>query len=285
MGINLLEGRKNLFKKGCEIRMARTARSRSSLNLYHIIVRGINKQDIFLDNQDKRKFLKELIITKEKFNFKIYAYVIMPNHVHLILKEQDDSISKIMHRIQLCYSEYLNSKYERVGHVFQGRFNSKSVEDVEYLKCAIRYVHLNPDKAGIGKYNNYLWSSYRSYTKENKSKLVDTEDILELFREDRNPRKKFEEYHKEKSKYQYNKEDTEFELLNKIDDSTLIRIIKENMDLNAIYDIQKLNNKYRDDILKQLIAIKGTTTKQISRVTGISTRIIEEIKRKNSNKK
>ncbi len=77
--------------------MARKPRCRSSLNLYHIIIRGINKQDIFIDKQDKSKFIKELLLAKEKFNFKLYAYVIMPNHVHLVIKENDVEISKIMH--------------------------------------------------------------------------------------------------------------------------------------------------------------------------------------------
>src|SRR5699024_1116806 len=102
--------------------MPRIARTCSSLNLYHIIIRGINKQDIFIDTQDKNKFIKEILIAKEKFQFKIYAYVIMPNHAHLIIKEGNTKISKIMHKIQLAYSEYLNIKYNRVGHVFQGRF-------------------------------------------------------------------------------------------------------------------------------------------------------------------
>ena len=135
------------------------------MNLYHVIIRGINKQDIFIDDQDKRKFIKEVFLAKEKFEFKLYAYVIMPNHVHLVIKEKQIDISKIMHRIQLAYSEYLNIKYSRVGHVFQGRFYSKNIENEEYLKSVIRYIHFNPDKAGIIRYDQYQWSSYKNYIK------------------------------------------------------------------------------------------------------------------------
>lgn len=213
--------------------MARKARSRSSLNLYHIIIRGINKQDIFIDKQDKNKFIKELLISKEKFEFKLYAYVIMPNHVHLVIKENNIGISKIMHRIQLVYSEYLNIKYERVGHVFQGRFISKNIEDDDYLKCVIRYVHLNPDKAKIEKYNLYRWSSYSEYIHTyHNNKLVDIVDILNLFGDDISEAKeKFIEYHKEKSNYSYGDEEIEFEMINKLDDTILIEIITKEMQI------------------------------------------------------
>lgn len=263
--------------------MARKARIRSSLNLYHVIIRGINKQDIFIDNQDKNKLMKELSIAKEKFNFKLYAYVIMPNHLHMIIKESDTSISKIMHRIQLSYSEYLNIKYQRVGHVFQGRFTSKNIEDEEYLKYVIRYVHLNPDKVKIEKYNAYHWSSYNQYIEKQKSNnLVDTRDILKLFgNNEKDAKENFIKYHKEKSKYNYKNEEVEFELMNKLDDSTIIRIIVEEMKIDNIYEIQKLNNQYRNEILKDLLSIKGTTAKQISRITGVSINIIQKMTNKN----
>lgn len=262
--------------------MARKPRCRSSLQLYHIVIRGINKQDIFIDNQDKSKFIKELLLSKEKFEFKLYAYIIMPNHVHLVIKEKDIEISKIMHRIQLSYSAYLNIKYDRVGHVFQGRFYSKNIENEEYLKCVIRYIHLNPDKAGIGKYNQYKWSSFSDYIKsENSEKngLVDVTDILNLYNEERGKAiTLFEEFHKEKSKYKYNEEYSEFEIKNRLDDEEVIKIITENLGIQSIYDVHKLNNKYRNQVLHEILNIKGTTIMQISRITGISKKIIERAK-------
>lgn len=258
--------------------MPRIARTCSSLNLYHIIIRGINKQDIFIDTQDKNKFIKEILIAKEKFQFKIYAYVIMPNHAHLIIKEGNTKISKIMHKIQLAYSEYLNIKYNRVGHVFQGRFYSKNIEDSEYLKTAIRYIHLNPDKAKIGQYNRYHWSSYASYF-NNKSDLIDITDILKLFEsEDKEAITLFEEFHKEKSDYSYNEEYSEFEICNKLDDEEVIKIIIENIGVESIYDIQKLNHKYRDEILYKILKIRGTTVKQVARITGLSEKIVVRAK-------
>lgn len=285
MGIYDKRGDNKLIERWSKY-MARKARIRSSLNLYHVIIRGINKQDIFIDNQDKNKLIKELSIAKEKFNFKLYAYVIMPNHLHMVIKENDTSISKIMHRIQLCYSEYLNIKYQRVGHVFQGRFTSKNIENEEYLKCVIRYVHLNPDKAKIEKYDLYYWSSYKQYIeKRQNNDLVDTEEILRLFGSNKESLKeKFIEYHKEKSKYDYKSEDVEFEMMNKLDDSTLIRIITEEMNIPNIYEVQKLNNTYRDKILIELLSIRGTTAKQISRITGISINIIQKIANSEKNK-
>ena len=94
----------------------REARNLTQSKLYHVIIRGINRQDIFLDNQDKRKFKKELKNTKEKFEYLLYAYVLMPNHVHLIIYDKNNNISKIMHSILVSFSEYINKKYEKDEH-------------------------------------------------------------------------------------------------------------------------------------------------------------------------
>lgn len=119
---------------------------KSITKTYHILLRGINKQDIFLDNVDKSKFFRELKRAKEEFGFKIDAYVIMNNHVHLVIYDENDNLSKIIHKIATKYGLYFNKKYDRVGHVFQNRYKSICVETEAYLKNLVRYVLRNPQK-------------------------------------------------------------------------------------------------------------------------------------------
>ena len=98
--------------------MPRSNRQISPNGVNHCIMRGINKQDIFLDTQDKKKFKSEIIKTKEKYKYKIYAYVIMPNHVHMIVKTDKNQLPEIMCSLLTRYSSYFNKKYERVGCTF-----------------------------------------------------------------------------------------------------------------------------------------------------------------------
>ena len=118
----------------------------------------INKQDIFFDNNDKAKLLKEISRTKEKYEYELYAYVLMPNHIHLLIKENTHSISEIMRSLLISYAEYINKKYDRIGYVFQNRFTSRPVENDIYFRNVVRYIHLNPQKAGISIYSQYKWS-------------------------------------------------------------------------------------------------------------------------------
>ena len=129
--------------------MSRQARAKSSTKIYHVMLRGINKQQIFFDEQDCKKFIKTLIDCKKISGFKLYAYCLMPNHIHLLLKAENEDLSVIMKRIGCRFVYWYNAKYQRVGHLFQDRFKSEPVEDDEYFLCALRYIHLNPVEAGI----------------------------------------------------------------------------------------------------------------------------------------
>ena len=140
--------------------MPRMARKFSNTKVYHIIFRGNDKQDIFFDQNDYKKFLKELTKAKEKYKFDLYAYCLMTNHIHLVVYDKNENLSKAMQRLILTYSIYFGKKYEKVGHLMQERFLSKNVETKEYLIRLCRYIHLNPVKAKIAKVNTYKWSSY-----------------------------------------------------------------------------------------------------------------------------
>ena len=133
--------------------MPRCARQKSSLGIYHIMIRGINKVDIFNDDMDRKVFMKYLLDFKKKYEIRILAYCLMSNHVHILIKDEHDLMSKAMQSISVKYSQYFNKRYERCGHLFQNRYKSEIVESLNYLVNVIDYIHLNPKKAGMVKRN------------------------------------------------------------------------------------------------------------------------------------
>lgn len=158
--------------------MARRARRISSTKIYHIVFRGLNKQDIFYDETDYRKLLVKLIELKKELDFKVYAYCLMTNHVHLLIKEKEyGDISIIMKRLLISYVQYFNKRYERIGKLTNGRYLSREVKDDAYILNLIRYIHQNPVKIGLSI--NYKWSSYNEYV-ECRDKLVDTEFFYDM---------------------------------------------------------------------------------------------------------
>lgn len=163
--------------------MARLPRIHSASAVYHIMLRGNEKHAIFLDDEDRIRFLDTLKIKKEENKFELYAYCLMDNHVHLLLNEKDSPIARIMKCINVSYAIYFNKKYNRVGHLFQDRFRSEAIDQDSYLLSAARYIHNNPVKAGIIESpEKYKWSSYISYCNgRNISDLVDTHFLLEMY--------------------------------------------------------------------------------------------------------
>jgi len=161
--------------------MSRQRRKLSSSQIYHVMLRGNSGRDIFIDDEDKHRFLNILTNKKKDNEFVIYAYCLMDNHIHLLLKENKDNISHIMKRIGTAYAVYFNKKYQQNGHLFQDRFKSEVIEGELYLLAVIRYIHNNPLKARLVKLpEDYKWSSYSEYLK-NRTKMVIVEDILKLF--------------------------------------------------------------------------------------------------------
>ena len=256
--------------------MPRKPRDRSPSNCYHIITRGINKQDIFFDNNDKGKLLKEISRTKEKYEYELYAYVLMPNHIHLLIKENTHSISEIMRSLLISYAEYINKKYDRIGYVLQNRCTSKPVENDIYFRNVLRYIHLNPQKAGISIYNQYNWSSYQDYCKGDNS-LVNVEKGKNRFD---NINENFEEFFKKFHNKQQNdstdEEIMEYEIKSVLEDEDLYRILKEKIGEQEIHNLHRFQKEYRDKVLMKIFEIKGTNCAQISRVTGVNKKLIKK---------
>ena len=160
--------------------MGRQARIRQPELTYHVIKRGNNKEVIFATEEDYHHYLNTLQRYKKKYDFKLFAYCLMTNHVHLLIKVGNKgTISRIMQSITVAHTRYYNYIYRRCGHVWQGRFHSPIVSDDSYMINVMRYIEQNPLRAGMVKsVADYKWSSYLLNVRQKKSVLIDREHNL-----------------------------------------------------------------------------------------------------------
>ena len=159
----------------------RTARRRSCSDHYHVIARGTGRQLIFEDDSDRVLFLKILKNALSETGCSVLAWCLMGNHIHLLVNAELESVAELMRRLCGTYAQAFNARHDRVGHLFQERYKSEPVEDDEYLLTVIRYIHANPQKAGISPMESYQWSSYREYIRgETPLSICATASILEM---------------------------------------------------------------------------------------------------------
>lgn len=144
--------------------MPRHARELSNSGIYHIILRGINRQTIFNDDEDYQRFINTLKKYKTVSGYTLYAYCLMNNHIHILLRVGQEKLETILKRIAGSYVYWYNFKYNRIGHLFQDRFKSEPVDSDEYFLTVLRYIHQNPIKARIcERLEDYRYSSYVDY--------------------------------------------------------------------------------------------------------------------------
>ena len=159
--------------------MPRTARLTLENACYHIMARGNQKQNTFIENEDFIKYLELLKHYKRKYGFKLYGYCLMPNHIHLIVTPGKSAIlGKIMQGLNLAYTIWFNKKYNKIGHLWQGRYKSMLIQKNKYLLDCIEYVELNPMRANMNKSPfDYPWNSWRERRGYVKSSLLDNLDL------------------------------------------------------------------------------------------------------------
>ena len=237
--------------------MSRIARQYSESGLYHIIFRGLNKQDIFNDTSDFFRLKTTIVKFKQEMNFEVYAYCFMSNHVHIMIKEkQIGEISLIMKRILTGYAMYFNKKYDRTGPLFESRYKSNPIEIDDYFLAVVRYIHQNPLKACMVKeVGEYTWSSYPEYARDING-LADKSFVLEMLDEE-----DFVIFHQT--------EETEvFEIdgKRKPDTDSIKRdiIIKYSVQPS---EIKNMSRDERDNILKELNM--QYSLRQLEKITGI----------------
>lgn len=147
---------------------------------FHVYNRGNRKQDIFLEDVDYIGYLARLREYKDKRKISIICYCLMPNHFHLLLRQDSEiPIFSFLQSLHTSYSMYFNNKYDKVGHLFQGAFKQKEIDKDEYLLHLSSYIHLNPLSAGlVSKLEDYQWSSYPDYIGAREGTLCDKEVIM-----------------------------------------------------------------------------------------------------------
>lgn len=250
--------------------MPRTARKKSESGIYHVIVRGINRQDIFHDDEDRIRYLDTLKRITEENIAEVLGYCIMSNHIHMIIKQGEADISLLMKRLGTSYAYWYNLKYQRCGHVFQDRFKSENVEDERYLITVVRYVHLNPVKAQIVKKpEEYIWSSCRAYFgyPEYPPELTQVSLVLDLFAGQKE--KAIE------SMRQFHAEDNEDNCLEdeqkkRLNDDLALNMINEKLKGQSISSLQQMSQMERREAIKQLKNIENLSIRQIVRITGLT---------------
>jgi REP element-mobilizing transposase RayT len=159
--------------------MARPIRIEYPGAVYHVICRGNNRQAIYRDDGDRRRYLEKLSYYCQDKKVDLLAYCLMPNHVHLLLETPEGNLSKIMQAFQTSYTVYFNKRHGRSGHVFEQRYKAMLVDKDNYLLQVSRYIHLNAVSAKLAERpQDYRWSSYGSYLKGKGIVGLKTETVL-----------------------------------------------------------------------------------------------------------
>lgn len=158
---------------------------RTVTGFYHVCARGMGKQLIFEGDEDRWEFLELMRDCCREEGVTVIAWCLMGNHVHLVLADYEDAMSAAMHRLLLTYARRFNKRTGRTGHLFQNCFDRRSLDTDRYLMAAIRYVHANPQEAGIALIERYPWSSFaeylRAYDNDTTRGFSDPSCVLELF--------------------------------------------------------------------------------------------------------
>ncbi len=254
--------------------MPRTARKKSKSGIYHIMLRGANRQEIFHDEKDHVKFLEILERYKMKSEMKVYAWCLMGNHVHLLVKEGNEALAITMKRIGVSYVSFYNWKYRTTGHLFQDRYRSENVESDRYLFAVIRYIHQNPVKVGlVKKPESWNWSSCQAYYGKECDPLflLDSDFILGIFSENRKEgMRRFKEYNEMENKDKF-MDDEENRRLSDEEAGKRIGAVVKGYEIASIKSLPKLQ---RDEIVYKIKKIEGITQRQIARILGISLSLI-----------
>jgi putative transposase len=173
--------------------MPRTARVAPKEHVYHILTRGNNRQDTFKDERDYRKYLDIIRRYEEKYRFRVYHYVLMSNHVHLVLEPsvRGGGLAEIMKGINLSYAQYYKGRYKHTGHFWQDRYKSIIIAKDEYLLACGSYVELNPVRAKIvDDPKDYIWSSYNVYAYGKQDSVIQEHSLYEKLSDDETERRR-----------------------------------------------------------------------------------------------
>ncbi len=162
--------------------MARKPRIHQPGGVYHVMLRGNGGQDIFNDNDDHYHLYLLLQEGIERYGHRIHGYCCMTNHIHLAIQVADEPLSKIMQNVSFRYTRWINKKQQSTGHLFQGRYKAILVDLDGYLLELVRYIHLNPVRAGmVREPADYPWSGHMAYLGKQSVPWLHTDWVLGQF--------------------------------------------------------------------------------------------------------
>lgn len=240
-------------------------RKRSEADIYHLIVRGVGRHLLFEDDADRRRYVDLFTAHFSERGISILAWCLMDNHVHFVVKGDLSEISVAMQFIGRSYAHYFNARHDRVGHLMQGRFKSVPVTADEQLLATVRYVHLNPERAGMGDAQSYEWSSYREYL--GASVRVDPRLVGEMLGGSGG----FAEFHRQGGEDKALSARSVTERMLPVD--AAIRILDDSLERNGLSEIPVGDREARDALIRELRA-RGLSVRQIERLTGIGRGIV-----------
>jgi putative transposase len=162
--------------------MARQKRLNLPGAIYHVIARGLNGAALFKDREDREEFLRWLKRALDNTACRCHAWALMTNHVHLLVQTSETSLSEFARKTLTGYAKYFNRRYKRRGYVYQNRYKSILCQEDAYLLELVRYIHLNPVRAGIvgtlGELDRYPWTGHSAFLGKSAWKFQCTGDIL-----------------------------------------------------------------------------------------------------------
>ena len=249
--------------------MPRTARTRSESDVYHVTARGVGRQLIFEDDRDRAELLSLLAEEGERLDVKLFAWCLMGNHVHLLVRSELDELAAYMRKILGRYAMFFNVRHGRSGTLFQERFHSEPVSVDEHFLAAVRYIHDNPAKAGIAAAQDYRWSSYGEYVGD--PVICDTSLALDML----GGKEEFVRFH-ESGGGAPGFYDVPSPRL-RLDDEAAIRLVRREMGGSILSDVAKMGKPERDEALAEMRRL-GLSVRQIQRLTGIGFGIISRAK-------
>ncbi len=260
--------------------MPRTARNKSDSGCYHIVMRGINRQVLFKDDQDYRQFLIILNRCKENLGLEVLGWCLMNNHVHLLLKEGDENISATMKRIGVSYVRYHHAKHDCVGHLFQDRFHSETIEDDPYLLTVVRYIHQNPVKAKLVHLpSDWKWSSCSGYYGREvyPSNLLDPGLILNIIYP--GDQKKAQQMFKAFNEALNEDRCLDYREKQFCTDEEIRKMIYRLFPEIGQKEFTSLPKEMQKKIIKKVISIDGVTQSRTAHIVGVSQSYISKMRK------
>ncbi len=249
--------------------MTRSARRQSESNIYHVVARGVSRCIIFEDDADRRCFLDDLEKLARAASARVLAWCLMSNHYHILIELALPELSQMMKALNSSYAGFFNTKYDRVGHLFQGRFKSEPVDSDEYLLTVVRYIHQNPERAEISPTETYAWSSYKDYL--GATGFTETSFVLGMF----DGIDGFVEFHRHLDMTSACCDAGRSRRL--VADENALLVAKAALGSTPIEAVVGLDRAKRDEAIRQLRMVH-LSVRQIERLTGVSRGIIARVR-------